>query len=463
MDSQHKTAFLGRDHIFPLLIKMSLPAAVGMVINALYNIVDTVFVGHGVGPLAIAALSIVFPLQMIVSSFAQAISIGAASIASRKLGEKKYEAASEAVGSAYSVVMLGTAVVVAVVFIFMEPILMFFGATKNILPYAMEYTRVVGIGFFFFSLSMCASNLVRSEGKARTSMIGMIIGAVLNIALDPLFIFGFGMGIKGAALATVISQCVSCLFFLGIYIAKKNNIPLKLSHLKIRWVFLSESLILGIPPFVQSAGMSILQLIVNNSLGKYGGDSAITIYGMNSRLISIVILPIIGIAQGFQPIAGYNYGAKLYHRVKKSLGTALLTSFCLSLAGFSLMMLAPKLCLGMFSKDRELIDAGAGVLRVMVMLIPLAAIQITSSTYFQAIGKPNESLILGLSRQFIVLIPLVIILPFLLGITGIWWSFPAADFLSTMLTLFLLLREIAHLNRKHGEMSARVPAEEPAV
>jgi len=202
--------YLERDRIFPLLIKMALPAVVGMMVNALYNIVDTVFVGLGVGPLAIAALAIVFPIQMIVSAVAQAIGVGTASIVSRRLGEKRPEEAAKAAGTAYAAVTVATAILVAVLFLFMRPILGFFGASAEIMPYAMEYTGIVGAGFFFFSLSMCASNLIRSEGNTKASMIGMLIGALLNTVLDPLFIFGFGMGVKGAAIATVISQMASC-------------------------------------------------------------------------------------------------------------------------------------------------------------------------------------------------------------------------------------------------------------
>ena len=452
METSHKTDFLGHDAIFPLLFKMSIPAAISMIINALYNIVDTIFVGQGVGPIAIAALAIVFPLQMIVSSFAHAISLGAASITSRYLGKKDYKSAANVIGTAYSTVIIVTSIIILIVFIFMSPILTFFGASKTIIPYAKEYLNIVAVGFFFFSLSMCASNLVRSEGNAKSSMIGMIIGALLNTILDPLFIFGFNMGVKGAAIATVISQFISCIYFFSIYIQKKTHIPIKLSSLKIKWPLLSESIILGIPVFVQSTGMSILTLIINNSLGFYGGDNAITIYGMIFRLMSIIIMPILGIVQGFQPIAGYNYGARNFKRVKSSLRAAILISFSFSVIGFLFMMLMPKFCISLFFNDSVLIKSSAAVLRIIVLFLPLAAIQITGSTYFQAVGKPNESFILGLSRQFIVLIPLILIIPRFIGLNGIWISFPLSDFLATFLTIILLIREVRHLEIKHQEL-----------
>ncbi len=453
MTASHKTDFLGTQAIFPLLIKMGVPAAVGMIVNALYNIVDTIFVGQGVGPMAIAALSIVFPIQMIVSAFAQGLSTGAASIASRRLGARKYNSAAQAVGTAYTVVTIVTLIFVILVFAFMRPILIFFGASSQILPYAIEYMQIISAGFFFFALSMCTSNLIRAEGNARAAMRGMIIGAVLNTVLDPLFIFGLDMGVRGAAIATVISQIGSCLYLTSIYLRKKAHIPLNRSHFRIDWSLLRESVILGIPSFVQSAGMSILQLIINNSLSFYGGDNAIATYGMVHRLNSIIILPIIGMAMGFQPIAGYNYGAHQYKRVKASLKVAIITTFCLALFGFSLVMFASRLCIGLFIRDTTLINSSAVVLRIMSSFIPLAAIQIIGSTYFQSIGKPIESLILGISRQFLILIPLVVIMPRIFGLNGIWFSFPMSDFLATSLTLILLFREVRHLESRSVQKS----------
>jgi len=448
MNEPHKTDFLGRDAIFPLLLKMGIPAAVGMLVNALYNVVDTIFVGHGVGPLAIAALSIVFPLQMIVSAVAQALGIGAASIVSRRLGEKRPDAAAAAMGTAYAAVMLVTAVLVALVFLFTRPILAFFGASETVMPYALSYTRIVAAGFFFFSMSMCASNLIRAEGNAKASMLGMLLGAGLNTILDPIFIFGFGMGVEGAAVATVISQVVSCAYLFSLYFRKKSHVPIGVADLRIAPSVLRDEALLGVPAFVQSAGMSLLALLINTTLGRYGGDLAITTYGMNHKILSIVIMPILGIIQGFQPIAGYNYGAKRFDRVRQSLKTTVLTALAVSLAGYAFMMLAPRAAIGLFTADAELIASSARVLRVMVLFIPLASLQITGSTYFQAVGKKTQSMMLGLSRQFLLLIPIVLILPLFIGVDGVWLAFPIADLASTVITLALLARELRHLESR---------------
>ena len=439
--------YLERDRIFPLLIKMALPAVVGMMVNALYNIVDTVFVGLGVGPLAIAALAIVFPIQMIVSAVAQAIGVGTASIVSRRLGEKRPEEAAKAAGTAYAAVTVATAILVAVLFLFMRPILGFFGASAEIMPYAMEYTGIVGAGFFFFSLSMCASNLIRSEGNTKASMIGMLIGALLNTVLDPLFIFGFGIGVKGAAIATVISQMASCVYLFSMYARKKTVVPIKKANLRIDLGILSASVMLGIPSFIQSAGMSILMLLVNTTLGVYGGDEAITTYGMVHKLLMIVIMPILGIAQGFQPIAGYNYGAKRFDRVRTSLWTAALTAFSIALFGYAFMMLLPRVGMSFFTHDEGLIASSARVLRIVVLFIPAAAIQITGSVYFQSVGKATEAMALSLSRQFLLLIPFVLILPRFFGLAGVWVAFPLADLLSSTITVTLLIKEVRKLAR----------------
>jgi len=454
MDIEHKTSFLGTERIFPLLLKLGIPAAIGMIVNALYNIVDTIFVGQGVGPLAIAALSIVFPLQMIVSSIAQAIGVGASSIVSRRLGEKRPEEASRVIGTAYASVALITAVLVALVVAFTRPILAFFGASDAIMPYAMEYASIVAPGFFFFSLSMAASNLIRAEGNAQASMRGMMIGAIANTALDPLFIFGFGMGVGGAAAATVASQALSCAYFAFLYLSKRTHVRLERENFAVRPAVLRESALLGAPAFIQSSGMSILALLMNNSLGWYGGDEAVAIYGMNHRVIMLVIFPILGIVQGFQPIVGYNYGAKAYGRVRSALKIGAATVGGIALFMHILLMRFPRVCVSLFINDPALIDAAARVLRVMTMLIPLGAVQILGSNYFQAIGKKTPSLVLGLSRQFLVLIPLVLILPRFFGLAGIWFAFPVADLLSTILTTTLLVREVRRLGLRHAETEA---------
>jgi putative MATE family efflux protein len=454
MESSRKTDFLERDGIFPLILKMGIPAAVGMLVNALYNVVDTIFVGRGVGPLAIAALAIVFPLQMLVSSFAQAIGFGAASIVSRRLGEKRGEEAAAAIGTAYTAVAVSTLALVAILFAFMRPILMAFGASEATIPYAMDYLSIVAAGFFFFSMSMAANGLVRAEGNARASMVGMVLGAALNCVLDPLFIFVFHWGVKGAAIATVISQIASCAYLFSIYAFRRSHVSLRFAHLRIRRDLLKESAILGVPAFMQEAGMSVLALVINNTLVAYGGDQAITIYGMVNRFQSLIFLPMLGMIQGFQPIAGYNFGARRFDRVRKSLRVAIATAVSMAALGYVFTVLLPALSMSLFTRDAALIAASARVLRIISSLLPLIAVQIIGSTYFQAVGKPRPSLILGLSRQFIILIPLLLVLPRFLGLDGVWAAFPLSDFLATAMTVTFLILDVRRLESVKIETSA---------
>ncbi len=450
-EAQSKTAFLGSEALFPLLLKMGIPAAVAMLVNAFYNIVDTIFVGRGVGPMAIAALTIVFPIQMIVSALAQGLGVGAASIVSRRFGEKREEDAAKTIGTAYAAIGLVTAVLVLLLIAFMRPILGFFGASGEVMPYALEYLGVVAPGFFFFAASMAASALIRAEGNARASMTGMLLGAILNCGLDPLFIFGFKMGVWGAALATVLSQMVSCAYLLSLYLRRKTQVRLTAAHFRIRLPILRDSALLGLPAFIQSAGMSLLTLLINTSLGSIGGDEAITIYGMIHRLNMIVIFPILGMAQGFQPIVGYNYGARRFDRVRGAIRVSILTVFTMSCFSYALIMIFPSQAIGMFSRDAALAAKGARVLRIVAMFIPLAAVQILSSAYFQAVGRKVQAMILGISRQFLILIPLILILPRFFGLDGLWFAYPLADLIASTLTITLLLRELRHLGERAKE------------
>ena len=428
-------------------MKMSVPAIIGMMAAALYNVVDTIFVGRGVGPLGIAGLSIAFPIQMIVQAIGQMIGIGAASIISRKLGEKNYDAASSALGTAILAIFIFSIVLVSLIAGFLRPILSFFGATETIMPQSVEYLRTVVFGFPFIAISMAGNNMIRAEGKARTAMGTMLIGMGLNIVLDPVFIFVFDMGIRGAALATVVSQFCSFIWVSSFYLTKRSSVSLDLGHLRIRAAYLREMLVLGLPNAVQSAGMSILAIIVNNTLGTLGGDMAISTYGMVLRLLSFVIMPMIGLAQGFQPIAGYNFGARQYDRVRKILFLSSITAISISSLFFFLIRIFPEFFIGLFTTEAGLISTGARTLKIMSLAMPLMTIQIVSAVYFQAIGKGTAALLLGLSRQFLILIPVVLILPRIFGVDGVWASFPTSDFLSIIIAVIVMSFEIRRLNK----------------
>ena len=447
---KNKTQLLGNEPVGKLLIRLSVPATIGMIVNGLYNLVDTIFVGRGAGPMAIAGLTIAFPIQMLLMGFAQTYGVGGASIVSRRLGEGREEEAASVAGSALSISFITAIVVSALGLLFIEPVLKGFGASETILPFAREYMSVIFFGSPFLAIAMTGNNLSRAEGQAKIAMMTMIIGTGLNIILDPIFIFewigftlsgqrygiyGLNLGIRGAAIATVISQFCAFLYIVYFYKRGGSHLPLKRRSFKIQFKYVKEMVLLGVPTFVRQAGMSLLAIVINNSLKIYGGDISIAAYGMINRVLMFIFMPLFGIVQGYQPIAGYNFGAKKYDRLAQVNRISFITTTAMSLFGFMLIQLLPRLLMGMFTTDKELIHVATSAIRKMTLALPLIGIQVIGGTYFQSVGKAGPAMFLGLSRQFIFLIPLVLLLPHLMGVNGIWFSTPIADVLSTVLTV----------------------------
>lgn len=446
-----KTKFMGEDKIFPLLMKLSIPATIGMLVNALYNVIDTIFVGRGVGTMAIGALSVAFPIQMLTGSISHAIGIGSSSLVSIRLGEKKEDEAAKIVGTAISANTIIVTLISIFIYIFLDQTLKAFGASANILPFARDYIKIILLGFFFHSFAMTVSGLIRAEGNARVAMNGMLIGTLANIILDPIFIFGLNMGIKGAALATVIGQFLAFCYYASFYIKGKSHFQLTAKHFKPDINILKNSFILGLPTFMQMAGLSLLVSIINNLLGKYDGDISIAAYGIIQRLFSLIIMPLFGLVQGFQPIAGYNFGAKKYDRVREVLIKATLSATVVATMGFLVMFIFPAKIITLFTNNTELIAVTTKSLRLFVLCVPIIGIQVIGATYFQAVDKKRKSLFLSLSRQYLFLIPLIIILPKSFGTTGIWISTPISDFLATILTASVVVYELSHLKDKHTQ------------
>ncbi len=456
---------MGTQPIGTLLIRLSIPAMVGMIVNALYNVVDTIFVGHGVGPLAIAALSIAFPIQMLFGAFAQTFGYGAASIISRRLGEGKPDQAAHAAGNALVGAFSVTALIAVLTYLFSDQIIRFFGATDEILPYTKEYLNVIVLGIPFLAIKMCSNGILRAEGQARASMTFMIIGAVLNSLLDPLFIFVFGMGIKGAALATIISQAVSVLIVSRFFLTGKSSLPLsKSSFIPDRGV-IREIVSLGVATFVRQSGTSAISFLVNNLLRLYGGSLAIAAYGMITRLMIFVTMPMFGLVHGFQPIAGYNYGAKNFARVRKvfrssTIGATLFASIC-----WIFIMLFPSPILRVFTRDGDLLSLASPALRTVTLFLPLVGLQVIGATFFQALGKKFPAIFLTLSRQFIFLVPLLILFSTFFGYEGIWLSFPVAEVLAAAVTTIWVVRELRRLQEmeKHQRMNTRRKTEREII
>lgn len=441
---------LRNEKIPVLLTKLSIPAMLGMMVNALYNFIDTVFLGQFVGIDAIGALAIAFPIQMIVMGLGTMVGIGASSAASRALGAKKVEKADNIVGNAFlSIIVIGI-LLITLGRHFLTPILEIFGATEALLPLAYDYMNIILIGSIFLTISMVSNNIIRAEGNAKTAMISMMIGTGTNIILDPIFIKVFGLGMKGAAIATVIGQICAFIFVINYFYSGKSNFKIMPHHLKPNFEYLKEIFTVGFPTFTRQIAGSLVAIAVNNSLGLYGGDLAISVYGVINKVLMFILMPMFGIVQGFQPIASFNYGAEQFDRVNQVIKTSIKRLIIYSICGTLVIQIFPSLIIRMFNNDPELINLGKDAMRIVTIMIPFVGIQIIAGSLFQALGKALPALIVSISRQTLFLIPLILFIPKVtnLGVFGIYLAFPIADFLAIILSGILLKKEMNVLNKR---------------
>ncbi|MBP2030114.1 putative MATE family efflux protein [Methanohalophilus levihalophilus] len=439
-----QSEMLGTEKISKLLFKLSAPATVGMVVSGLYNIVDTIFVGRALGDASvqgIAAIAVSFPVLMISMAISLAIGLGGASIISRRLGARDLEGAERTFGNIIGMsVALGTLVAILGI-VFITPILELFGATPTILPFAKEYLQILLYGSPVFMFSLVANNVARSEGNARVAMLTMVISGVLNIILDPIFIFGLGMGIKGAAIATVISYFSAAIFLVKYFVSGHSTLVFRSRDLKPDLPIIKEVCALGLAPFARNSSMSIVVVFVNNILAIYGGDLPIAVYGIFNRLLVFASMPLIGLLQGMQPIIGFNYGAGNYGRVLETLKLSLWISTAIAVFDFVLLYVMAEILFSAFTTDELLIESGVDATRIMVLAVPLLGIQFISAGMYQALGKALPSFILSMARQTIFLLPLLFLLPLMYDLEGVWLAFPVADALAFVLTSWMLVRE----------------------
>lgn len=425
-----------------LLFKFSLPATIGLVVSALYNVVDTLYVGHGVGPLAIAGLAIVLPIQILMFAVGMMIGTGSGSIISRSLGRNDKQKAILTAGNGIILNFVISIIFMIPCYFLMDKILMFFGASRDVIVYSKDYISVILFGFMFQSFDIAGNNIIRAEGRPRASMYVLILGASLNIILDPVFIFVFKMGVKGAAIATVISQIFSTAYILLYFMFGKSIFKLDLKMFKPDIPIIKEILKIGFPSFLMGIVDSVIFILFNRAILKYGNDLYIAVMGIAIRIMDVTIMPIIGIAQGFSTITGFNYGAKKFDRVKFILRESFLWTTIISAISFILIFGFPKLMLSIFSSNRDLVAIGILPLRITTALFITLGIQFIGGSFFQAIGKVVPALILNISRQVIFLLPGIIILPIFFKLNGVWFSLPLSDFLSTALTLFFIAYEL---------------------
>jgi putative MATE family efflux protein len=452
MDNRNQSV-LDDDRIGRLLLKLSLPTFFGMFVMTLYNVIDTIFIGHYVGHLGIAGLSIVFPIQMVSIGIGEMTGMGGASVVSRLIGAGNVPRAERTVGNAITANILLSAILMAVGLSNTDFWLRLMGSSETILPYARDYMTIILIGMFFMTFAMALNNLIRAEGNARIPMTGMIIGAVLNIILDAVFIIPLGMGIKGAALATVIAQLISVLYFMNYYFSGKSFLKIHSKNLIIEWDILKAILAIGVASFGRLVAASLSAIFVNRMLVAYGGDYAVSAFGIIHRIMMFAIMPGIVIGGGLQPILGFNYGAKHYDRALKVIKLAIAAATACCFVVFMVLYFVPEPFIHIFTTDTELIALGSYAAKRIFLALYLIGFIMVGSLVFQSIGKATQSFVTAISRPLLFLIPLIFILPRFLQLDGVWLAFPIADALTFILTLILLIPQIKEL--KSAGMSAK--------
>lgn len=436
---------MGTAPIPALLVKQAVPASIGILIMSIYGIVDTIFVGRYVGALGIAAITVVLPITFLISSIGMAIGVGGASMISRALGADNRPKAWLTFGNQVTLTIVLALLIVVAGFAFQDAILIAFGGRGDILPYAKTYFHIMLYGIPFLAWAMMSNNVIRSEGKPRTAMYIMVVPAVVNMILDPILIITFDMGIAGAAWATTVSYVASAGYAVWFFASGRTSLRITWAHLGVRWHIVQEIFSIGVISLARQGTVSILSIILNNALFRYGGEMSVSVYGIINRVMMFANFPVLGITQGYLPIAGFNYGAQHWARVRQVLNLAIRSGTVIALVIFAGIMTFSKGLAGIFTTDGDLIAATGPALRVVFVATPLIAVQLMGSGYFQAIGKPLPGLLLTLTKQGFCLIPLLLVLPRFMGLSGIWWAFPIADVVAAAITYYFLWRGTAEL------------------
>jgi putative MATE family efflux protein len=440
---------LGTDRIGKLLVEYSFPAIIGMLVSGCYNIIDRIFIGHSIGNLGIAAVTVAFPIMTIQMALAGLVGMGATANISIKLGQGDKITAQRISGNTVTLLAIISVLFTAFGLIFLEPMLSIFGASPDVMPYAKEYMSIILLGTVFQCYSFGMNNMMRAEGKPVISMVTMLIGTALNVVLAPLFIFVFHWGMLGAALATVFSQAVSAIWIFLHFVSGKSLLRIGMKNLILDREIVKQITLLGMPMFFIQSAQCVQTAVMNNGLALYGGDVAISGMGIVTSITTLILMPIFGINQGSQPIIGYNYGAGKLNRVKKTFFRAVIAATSVSAAGFIMTRVIPHQLISMFdSSDSKLIEFGAYALSIYLMCFFVVGFQIAGSNYFQAVGKPKVSMLLSLSRQILILIPLLIVLPHFLKINGILIAGPIADFSSFVITSVCIILEMRKIGRE---------------
>lgn len=445
MTEQNTPLALGTERIGKLLMQYAIPAIIAMTASSLYNMVDSIFIGHGVGALAISGLALTFPLMNLAAAFGSLVGVGASTLISVKLGQKDYDTAQRVLGNVLVLNVIIGLLFTVVTLIFLDPILYFFGGSDATVGYARDYMVVILLGNIITHIYLGLNAVLRSAGHPQKAMYATIATVLVNTLLDPLFIYVFDWGIQGAAIATITAQVLALIWQFKLFSNKNELLHFHKGIYRLKKKIVYDSLAIGMSPFLMNLAACFIVILINQGLQKYGGDLAIGAFGIVNRLVFIVVMIVMGLNQGMQPIAGYNYGAQQYLRVRKVLIVTIVAATLVTIFGFLVGMLMPELAVSIFTTDEELIRLAAKGLRITVVFFPIIGFQMVTSNFFQSIGMASKAIFLSISRQVLILIPCLLILPRYYGQFGVWVSMPVSDISASLIAGSMLVWQMKKL------------------
>lgn len=454
MDNKQATLELGTKPVGKLLAQYALPAIVAMTASSLYNMIDSIFIGQGVGALAISGLAITFPLMNLSAAFGAAVGIGSSTCISVKLGQKDYAVAENIFGNSFTLNLIVGVLFGLITIIFLDPILYFFGASEHTIPYARDYMLVIMSGNVVSQTFLGMNAVLRAASKPRQAMAATILTVILNIVLAPIFIWPLNMGIKGAAIATILSQAVALVWQLKLFSNHNEILHFQRGIYKLKSSIVKNIVSIGMSPFAMNVCACIVVIFINAGLSKYGGDLAVGAYGIASKVSFIFVMVTIGLNQGMLPIAGYNYGAQRYDRLKRVLKLAMITATVITSTGFIIAEFFPYQCARLFTTDQTLIGMAIEGIRIHMLAFPIVGCQMVITNFFQCIGKAKISIFLSLSRQMLFLLPLLIILPPILKVDGVWTALPISDTVASVVAFIMLAKYLRKVKKNNMQQSA---------
>ena len=452
---------LGTERIRKLLVQYAVPAIIAMTASPLYNMVDSIFIGHGVGPLAISGLALTFPLMNLAAAFGSLVGVGAATLVSMRLGQRDYDTAGKVLGNVFMLNLIIGVAFSIVTLLFLDPILYFFGASEATVGYAREYMTVILLGNVITHMYLGLNSVLRASGHPRKAMYATINTVVINTVLDPLFIYGFGWGIRGAAIATVLAQVISLVWQFRILSDRRELLHFRRGIYRLHAKIVRDILAIGMSPFLMNLAACFIVILINKGLKEFGGDLSIGAYGIVNRVAFFFVMVVMGLNQGMQPIAGYNFGAQQYDRVLRVLKLTAIGATCVTTCGFLLGELMPRLAVSLFTKDAELVRLAAEGMRITFVCFPIIGFQMVATIFFMSIGMAGKAIFLSLSRQLLFLLPGLVLLPPLFdqytqwnGSWGVWCAMPLSDLLASIVAFLMLMHQLRGFRRLVGPDSA---------